>query len=154
MLALWSRDRARSAVGRRAGSVAVVLTAATPPVVALGFVVDGALPQVGGAVLLGIGVWITATLQLVAATTGSRPVAERLVLAVSGLGPWIPMVLAVAWAAGQHWDVPVLSIPDMARTHGAANAIAFVLCGLVAGRLERRRRVTPTRRPSMAAVAS
>ncbi len=44
------------------------------------------------------------------------------------------MVLAVAWAAGQHWHVPALSIPDMARTHGIANALAFVLCGLLAAR--------------------
>lgn len=40
------------------------------------------------------------------------------------------MVLAVAWAAGQHWDVPALSIDAMARTHGATNAIGFVACGV------------------------
>jgi hypothetical protein len=45
------------------------------------------------------------------------------------------MALAVAWAAGQHGDVPVLSIPDMARTHGVTNALAFTLCGLLGRRL-------------------
>jgi hypothetical protein len=40
------------------------------------------------------------------------------------------MILALAWAAGQHVDVPALSIPDMVRTHGVANALAFTLCGL------------------------
>jgi hypothetical protein len=45
------------------------------------------------------------------------------------------MVLAVAWALGQHWDVPALSIPDMVRTHGVANAFAFVICGLLGRRL-------------------
>lgn len=48
------------------------------------------------------------------------------------------MALAVPWAGGQHWDVPALSIPDMARTHGLANALAFVGCGLVGQRLARR----------------
>ncbi|MEA2684939.1 MAG: hypothetical protein QOE93_134, partial [Actinomycetota bacterium] len=37
--------------------------------------------------------------------------------------------------AGEHWDVPFLSIPDMARTHGVANAVGFVVAGLVGGRL-------------------
>ena len=44
-------------------------------------------------------------------------------------------LLAVAWAAGQHWNVPVLSIDDMARTHGLANALAVVQCGLLARHL-------------------
>jgi len=42
------------------------------------------------------------------------------------------MVLAVAWAAGQHWDVPALSIPAMERTHGVPNALAFVVGALLA----------------------
>ena len=49
-----------------------------------------------------------------------------------GVAIWIPMVLAVAWAAGQHWDIPALSIPAMERTHGLANSLAFVLGGLLA----------------------
>ncbi len=61
-----------------------------------------------------------------------------MLLAISGLAIWVPMVLAVAWAAGQHWDVPVLSIDDMVQAHGVPNALAFVLCGLLA-----RRRSTP-----------
>jgi hypothetical protein len=52
------------------------------------------------------------------------------------------MVLAVAWAAGQHWDVPLLSVPDMVRTHGAANALGFVLCGLLARRIDPREGVS------------
>lgn len=119
--------RSRSHVAR----TAVVLTGAAPPVVALGFVTTSAVPQVGGAVLMAIGVWLTAALELADVTTAASPGA-RVLLAVSGLAIWLPMVLAVAWAAGAHWDVPALSIPDMARTHGLVNAFAFVLAGLVA----------------------
>ena len=126
---------------RRIGGAAIVCTAAAPPIVAVGFVTGLAVPQVGGAVLMASGVWLTATLQLRGAACSGRSV-RTVLLAVSGVAVWLPMVLAVAWAAGQHWDVPALSIPDMARTHGLVNALAFVGCGLVARRVQ----VLPTHR--------
>jgi hypothetical protein len=118
---------------------AMVLTAVAPPLIALGFLTGAALPQVGGAVLMAAGVWTTATWELRSALDSSITRRVRVLLAVSGLAIWAPTVLAVAWAAGQHWRIPILSIPDMARTHGAANALGFVLCGLVARRVERRK---------------
>ena len=119
--------------GSRFARTGVVLTGAAPPVVALGFLTASALPQVGGAVLMTLGVWCTAALELVDARH-ARGV-PRVLLVLSGLAIWVPMVLAVAWAAGQHWAIPILSIPDMARTHGLVNAFAFVIGGLVARRL-------------------
>jgi uncharacterized protein (UPF0548 family) len=126
--------------GWTARAVPIALTAAAPPIVAIGFVTGSAIPQVGGAVLMTLGVWATATVQLGASLDRSRRRSPRALLAVSGVSIWVPMVLAVAWAAGQHWSVPILSIPDMARTHGAVNATGFVLCGLLARRGERRDR--------------
>lgn len=131
-LVLATRNLDAPGAWRRAAALATVLTAAGPVVVATGFVTGLAVPQVGGAVLLTIGVWFTAGLEGRSAVVGRGRAGSRLLLAVSALAIWIPMVLAVAWAAGQHWDVPALSIPDMARTHGVANALAFVLCGLLA----------------------
>lgn len=119
-----------------AATGAVVCTASAPPVVACGFLTGAALPQVGGAVLMTLGVWLTAGLQLRAVVVHRRPTLPAVLLGISGFAVWAPMVLAVAWAAGQHWDVPVLSIPDMARTHGLANALAFVICGLLGRRLQ------------------
>jgi uncharacterized protein (UPF0548 family) len=133
VLAMEARAAAPAA-WRATGGAAVVLTAAAPPVVAAGFLADAALPQVGGAVLMTLGVWATASLHLREAVAGDVTAARRALLAVSGLAVWAPMVLAVAWAAGRHWDVPALSIPAMARTHGLANALGFVVCGLVARR--------------------
>jgi hypothetical protein len=120
------------------GRWAVVCTALAPPIVALGFVVERPLPQVGGAVLLTVGVCLTAASEIREAL-GHRQGGGlgRLLLGVSGVAVWLPMVLAVAWAAGQYWDVPFLSIPDMARLHGLPNALAFVIAGLVARRMER-----------------
>ena len=116
----------------RAGRLALLATAAAPPIVALGFVVAHPLAQVGGAVLMSAGVLATAALQLrdaLGAGNGRR----RALLAVSGLAPWVPMVLAVAWASALYWDVPALSVPDMARTHGVMNVV-FVVAGLWARR--------------------
>ena len=121
---------AGAVMSRRAGRVAFVATAAAPPLVALGFVLGHPLPQVGGAVLMSVGVLLTATLQLADAAAGTE---RRWWLLVSGLAPWVPMVLAVSWAASNHWPVPALSIPDMARTHGVMNVV-FVVAGLWARR--------------------
>jgi hypothetical protein len=96
-----------------------------------------------------IGVWLTASLQLASAARGYVGGSTRVLLAVSGLAVWVPMILAVAWATGQHVDVPALSIPAMARTHGLVNALGFTVCGLAGHRLARRPR--PTQRPEMAA---
>jgi hypothetical protein len=116
-----------------AARLAVVLTAAAPPVVATGFVTGLAIPQVGGAGLLTAGVWLTGILHLRAAWGHGDASAVRVLLAISGVSVWFPMVLAIAWAAAQHWDVPALSVADMVRTHGVANAFGFTICGLVAG---------------------
>ena len=144
-LALADAARRQTPAGRwrTAGTIATALTIAAPPVVAAGFTTRLAVAQIGGAVLLTIGVLITAVLQLheaAVARPGSPPAdgrtpmprTRRWLLAVSGLSPWIPMALAVAWAAGQHLDVPALSIPDLVRTHGLVNAVGFVGAGLAA----------------------
>jgi hypothetical protein len=133
----------------RAAHAALLSSAVAPPIVAVGFVTRAALPQVGGAILMTLGVWLTATLQLRRAASAWRRPAAAVLLGISGLAVWAPMVLAVAWAAGQHWDVPMLSIPDMARTHGLANALAFVLCGLSGRRMQNTVPVNPS--PSVTA---
>jgi len=115
-------------------TAAVVCTAVAPPVVAAGFVTDAAVPQVGGAVLMTVGVWMTAGLELREVATAGHGVGPRVLLCVSGLAVWVPMVLAMAWAAGQHWEVPALSIDDMIPLHGVPNALAFTLAGLAARR--------------------
>jgi hypothetical protein len=75
---------------------------------------------------------------------------RRVLLVVSGLAPWIPMGLAVAWAASNYWDVPALSIPDMARTHGVVNVV-FVVAGLLARRAPSAHAVVPDAAPTVVA---
>ena len=124
---------------RRLGNLALLATASAPPIVAVGFVLAHPLPQVGGAVLMSAGVLLVAVLQLRDAAVGSAVGStvgtggRRVLLALSGLAPWVPMVLAVAWASSLYWDVPALSVPEMARTHGVMNVV-FVVAGLLARR--------------------
>lgn len=157
-LADAARRNTAAGLGRAAGAVATTLVVAAPPVVAAGFTTRLAVAQIGGAVVLSVGVLLTATLQLVEAGRSPRPTApqtdeptrpngrsgvSRALLFVSGLAPWVPMALAVAWAAGQHLDVPALSISDLVRTHGLTNAVGFVGAGLAARALDRHHATEP-----------
>lgn len=144
---------ARGPRARRLGLLAVAVTVGAPAVVAVGFLTGWALAQVGGAVLMTLGVWATGALELVRAAGRRTPWGQRALLATSGLAVWVPMVLAVAWAAGQHWDVPALSIPDMARTHGVVNALGFIGAGLLAVRHDRIDRPPGARVPHAAAAS-
>ena len=108
-----------------------ILTIASPPVVAMGFTTGSALFQIGGALLLSIGVWIVAGLTLAVVAPLTPAATGRVLLSVSALAVVVPMVLAVFWAAGQHLDVPALDIPTMARVHGILNAFGFSLAGLL-----------------------
>lgn len=140
---LFAGVGALALAGAMRSTAAVLITAAAPPVVALGFVTGSATPQVGGAALMAIGVFTIAALELRVAIADRRsPWSRRALLAISGLAVWAPMVLAVAWAAGQHWSVPALSVPAMVRWHGLPNAIGFVIAGLAAGRVQTRREDT------------
>ena len=136
-LAAMAHRTAATPRTRMVGRAAVLVTMAAPPVVALGFLTKSMLPQVGGAALMAVGVWLTAGLQLTRVVRHRAAGWTGVLLGISGLAIWAPMVVAVAWAAGQHWAIPILSIPDMARTHGLANALGFTLCGLIARHLDR-----------------
>ncbi len=100
-----------------------------PPIVATGFLTKLALAQVGGAVLMTLGVWLVAALQLADLKQGS---ARALWLAAC-LSPLVAMVLAVSWAAAQYWpSIPALTVVDMVPTDVALNAFGFVLCAHLA----------------------
>jgi hypothetical protein len=138
---LFAGVGALALAGTMPSTGAVLTTAVAPPVVALGFVTGWAAPQVGGAALMAIGVFATAAQELCAGTSDrTAPWLRRTLLMISGLAVWAPMVLAVAWAAGQHWTVPALSVPDMVRWHGLPNALGFVIAGLAASHVRSQRK--------------
>ncbi|MEX1163156.1 MAG: YndJ family transporter [Nitriliruptor sp.] len=55
-------------------------------------------------------------------------------LGASAVSVVVPMLLAVQWAVGANLGTPALSIPVMAATHGAANAVGFCLLGVLGWR--------------------
>lgn len=115
----------------RVAKVTVALVAFAPVVVALGFIARSSLGQVGGAVLMTLGTWLLALLNL--RGLGALTPGRRVLMVVSSLSPWVSMVLAVSWAANNYWPrVPALTVVDMVPTHGALNAFGFVLCALLA----------------------
>lgn len=120
--------------GARLPMVAVAATASAPPIVAAGFVLGHPIPQIGGAALMTVGIWVTAAL-LLSTLRQTSSTGNRALRGLAGVTPWAPMVLAVAWATAQHVPgVPALSVPDMARTHGLANGVGFVILGLLSTR--------------------
>ena len=125
------------AAGRWAGA-GTVLTIAAPPIVAMGFTTGSAVAQISGAVLLTLGVWIVAGVTGAVVAPNTDHAGARALLTISALAVGPPMVLAVFWAAGQHYDVPSLDIPAMARVHGTLNAFGFSLAGLLGWHLRDR----------------
>jgi hypothetical protein len=101
-----------------------------PPIVAAGFTIAGVL-QVVGAVVLTLGLFGLAGLVLRFIAPSADDNLTKALLIVSAVAVLVPMVLAVQWAIGWNYDTPALSIPDMARTHGVANALGFALCGVL-----------------------
>jgi hypothetical protein len=70
--------------------------------------------------------------QLGLALRPGRPAVARALLAVSGLAPLGPMVFAVLYALEPCYPVVWVNLNAMFRYHGAVNALAFVLPGLLA----------------------
>lgn len=125
-------DESRPSVWTRLARWVVFLA---PPVVATGFVTRLWVAQVGGALMMTLGVWLIASMQFADVRRGAG--APRVLWLVSSLSPWVAMVLGVAWAANLYWPtVPALTVVDMVPTHGALNAFGFVTCAHLAWWLE------------------
>lgn len=113
------------------------LVMGAPPVVALGFVTQAAVFQVGGALLMSLGV-LGVAIGLWRLSNGRRGLVRAL-LRLAAASPWVAMGLGVAWAANQYWPaVPALTVPDMVPTHGALNAFGFASSAHLACWLEER----------------
>lgn len=64
-----------------------------------------------------------------------RPLATRVLLAISGASLFFAMVLAVLYALRTSATaVPWLGLPQMRLVHGTINALGFALCGVLAWR--------------------
>lgn len=131
---LAARDGGAVAKGAALGVVAgVPLVAAgiTDAQVARGLLPPHRLELVASGVLAAATV-VVGLIQLRRALRPGRPAAARVLLAVSGVAPLGPMALAVLYALQASLHVSWVGIDAMFRYHGAVNALAFTLPGLLA----------------------
>src|SRR5271165_2192920 len=107
--------------------VVVGMVAGMPIVVAAGFVVSPVL-KMGAAILFSVSVAVLAI-----AVRGCGGKAEdataRVLLQVAAGAVFAGMVLSGSYAVADYVGSAVLTIPQMARTHGVLNAVGFCLPG-------------------------
>jgi YndJ-like protein len=70
-------------------------------------------------------------LYFLAAIRNLRPRLAQTFVAISAASALVAMVLATAWAIGEFPLQPFVHLDEMARYHGTANGLGFILCGLV-----------------------
>ena len=107
----------------------VLLVAALPIVVAVGFVISPVL-KMGAAVLFSASVAGLAIAVRACGRKAEDPTA-RILLQVAAGAIFAGMVLSGAYAIADYAGSDVLTIPQMARTHGILNAVGFCLMGLL-----------------------
>jgi hypothetical protein len=134
MIAAATLRFAESRGGARWLPALVVFVIGMPYVVATGFVVSGTL-KMAAAVLFSIGV---AGLAIFARSLGRRAEnrAARVCLQVGAASVFAGMVLAGIYAVADFTGSNMLTIPQMARTHGVLNAVGFCMAGLLGWAIE------------------
>jgi YndJ-like protein len=113
----------------------VLLVAGLPVVVAAGFVISPVL-KMGAAVLFSASVAGLAVAVGACGRKAENPTA-RLLLQVAAAAIFAGMVLSAAYAIADYAGSDVLTIPQMARTHGILNAVGFCLAGLLGWLVEK-----------------
>jgi hypothetical protein len=119
----------------------VLLVAALPIVVAVGFVISPVL-KMGAAVLFSASVAGLAIAVRACGRKAEDPTA-RILLQVAAGAIFAGMVLSGAYAIADYAGSDVLTIPQMARTHGILNAVGFCLMGLLGWLVEGGNRQLP-----------
>lgn len=101
------------------------------PLVAAGISLSPSLALIG-TVMISIALMILSVLVVgwILPSIPSMPV--RMLLLVSSASTLPAMVLACAYAYSIVFHRLIIDIPQMAKTHGIANAFGFALCGLIA----------------------
>ncbi|HYM78810.1 MAG TPA: YndJ family transporter [Candidatus Dormibacteraeota bacterium] len=105
-----------------------------PFVVATGFVISPALKMTAAvmfsASVAGLAVFLRRS------GKGAEAGTARVLLQVAAACVFAGMVLSGAYAIADFMGSDVLTIPQMARTHGILNAVGFCLCGLLGWEVE------------------
>jgi YndJ-like protein len=72
-----------------------------------------------------------------------RPHLAQVFVGLSAISVLLAMVLAALWAIGEFPLQPFVHLNEMAKFHGTANALGFILCGLIGWTLAKRTAFAP-----------
>jgi len=113
----------------------VLLVAGMPVVVAAGFVISPVV-KMAAAILFSTSV---AALAIAVRACGRKAedATARILLQVAAGAVFAGMVLSASYAVADYAGSEVFTIPQMARTHGILNAVAFCLAGLLGWLVEK-----------------
>lgn len=109
--------------------VTVACIIAGTPLVAAGITVSPALALIG-AVIISLGLHFLALLNLVWVVPSLAGRLPKALLIISSLASVPAMLLAAVYAYSIVFQRLIVDIPQMAMTHGVANAFGFALCGM------------------------
>jgi hypothetical protein len=101
------------------------------PLVAAGISFSPVL-SLAGALMISIGLVLLAILVAGWIVPSIRPLPAQILLLISSVSSLPAMALACVYAYSIVFKKLIIDIPQMATTHGIANAFGFALCGLVA----------------------
>jgi YndJ-like protein len=128
-LAAESAIEKRAAVLKRIFKVVAVGVLAGPGLLAVGFVIGPSL-KLAMALLVACSE-VGLSLFFLAEVRAMRPRLVQMFVAISAASVLSAMVLAGVWAIGEFPLQPFVHLEEMARLHGTANSLGFILCGLV-----------------------
>jgi YndJ-like protein len=125
----FAERREESGFGQRWLRPVVLMVAGMPVVVAAGFVISPVV-KMTAAILFSASV---AGLAIAVRASGKKAedATARILLQVAAGAVFAGMVLSATYAVADYMGSEVLTIPQMARTHGILNAIGFCLLGLL-----------------------
>lgn len=102
------------------------------PIVATGITLSSGLIGLIGAAIISFGIWLLAGIVMARIIGAVSSWKIRILFFISCTASSLSMVLACFYAYSLVSKELVINIPQMAKFHGTANAIGFVLCGLLA----------------------
>lgn len=111
--------------------IAFCIIAGTP-IVAIGITLSSGLIGFIGAIIISSGLWLLAGIVMARIVGAVSSWTIRILFFISCTASSLSMVLACFYAYSLVSKKLIINIPQMAQFHGTANAIGFVLCGLLA----------------------
>jgi hypothetical protein len=131
LAALTGRHLRASLTVQKLLVVTVACIIAGTPLVAAGITASPTIALIG-AVIISLGLHCLALLNLVWVVPSFSPPLPKVLLIISSLASVPAMLLAAVYAYSIVFQKLIVDIPQMAMTHGVANAFGFALCGLTA----------------------